>query len=66
MSDTTPIHEVENGQNRHERYLYSHELKRVCGWCQKYLGGPKDSPHVSHGMCEPCLEREMREAGITD
>lgn len=66
MSESMSIHVVENGQNRYEKHLQAHELKRVCGWCQKYLGGPKDSPHISHGICEPCLEREMRETGIID
>lgn len=39
-------------------------LKRVCAWCGKHLGGPKDAPpdRVSHGICKDCMKKELAEA----
>ena len=39
----------------------------VCAWCRRYMGSkePLANPAVSHGICDPCLEREsMGEAPV--
>ncbi len=37
-------------------------MKIRCSWCGKDMGEkePLDSEEVSHGICEPCLERLLR------
>lgn len=38
-----------------------HEIKVICAWCQEHMRGPKDSPHISHGICQKCFDQEMKE-----
>lgn len=34
--------------------------KRICGWCQKVMGESETDANT-HGICEPCLQRELKE-----
>ena len=36
-------------------------FKKICGWCQKFLGGNPQGTKLSHGICDPCLERVISE-----
>jgi hypothetical protein len=42
-------------------------IKKVCAWCGRYIGYLKcknhysSSSHISHGICEDCLEVVMAE-----
>ena len=39
------------------------KLKKVCAYCkpQRWMGGNPFSRQLTHGICEPCLAREMKE-----
>jgi len=38
-------------------------MKVICAWCNKDMGTkpPLDSNHISHGICDECKERELKE-----
>lgn len=43
------------------------EMRRVCGWCGKFLGTvvveahdrDDNLPMISHGICDPCSDEEI-------
>ena len=35
-------------------------MKVVCGWCDKHLEGKRSDKQVSHGMCDKCLEKQLK------
>ena len=38
-------------------------MKRICGWCKKDLGEkePLEDKAISHGMCEDCEKKILKE-----
>lgn len=39
----------------HQRKYKKPELKEVCAWCEKHIGGPEDGPET-HGICVDCAD----------
>lgn len=44
---------------RLERWL---KVKRECAWCRKRLGGNPKAKETSHGICRPCMRKQLEEA----
>jgi len=48
-------------------------MKRVCGWCGKNMGVIQaevqetsgHQEHVTHGMCDDCVEKELDEEEVS-
>ena len=36
-------------------------MKRICAWCNKYMGGDPKSTIITHGICEDCAEKMLEE-----
>ncbi len=39
------------------------EIKTICAWCEVRMKGNKDAEHLSHGICEPCFNKEIAQQG---
>jgi len=41
---------------------------KLCAWCGDYLGEiePRDDYRITHGICGPCRDRWLAEAGLID
>ncbi len=39
-------------------------LKVICAWCGAFLSGNRSAEASSHGICRPCSEDVLAEAGI--
>ncbi len=42
-------------------------MVHICAWCERFLGikEPADSRQVTHGICDPCFQRQMWEDAPT-
>ncbi len=34
----------------------------VCAWCERLMGGPRNAPHISHGICPWCADEFYRDS----
>lgn len=41
----------------------SRDIKVVCSWCGKHMGGNTTAEIVSHGICADCLQKELDKVG---
>ena len=36
--------------------------KRICAWCKAIMGYRDDIDRDTHGICDPCMKKELAEA----
>lgn len=59
------VHTVARGGGKvRTAHPTSTTLRRECAWCGGFLGGDPASPQITHGICLPCRERTLAQAGL--